>query len=86
MILNDEDYMDTITAVLYTFMFVLLLLLFNPLVVNYCEVSKIPYDMTLSINSIGFGNELTLMLAIVSIVLFHILSHKLVNFIINFTY
>lgn len=86
MILNDEDYMDTITAVLYTFMFVLLLLLFNPLVVNYCEVSKIPYDMTLSINSIGFGNELTLMLAIVSIVLFHILSHKLIKYIVRLTY
>ena len=87
MFLNyNDNTMNTITVILYTFLFVTFLFFFNPLVVNYCEVSNIPYNLTLTINSIGFGNELTLMLSILSTVLFHMLSHKLVNFIMDFTY
>lgn len=66
-----EEKIQDVLFIMYFIVFEMLLFLFYPLAHYICSLSNIPYDLTLTINSIGFGNELVLLLAIVGTIMIH---------------
>ena len=68
--INNEKTQNLI-IILYIILFGIFLYIFYPIAKSYCALTNIPYDLTLSINSIRFGNELVMILAIISILLIH---------------
>ena len=70
-----------IIFVTYSFLFILFLSIFHPLVETICTNSDIPFDLTLSVMSMGFGNELILLFSLLSLALFHIIISLLLKLI-----
>lgn len=80
----NEIYDEKITNILFSLyytLFIVLLFIFNPIAHSFCDNINIPYDLTLTVNSIGFGNELVILLSIVSIILFHYLIKLIIAII-----
>jgi hypothetical protein len=70
-----------IFLVTYTFLFAFFLSIFYPLVETICTNLDVPFDLTLSVMSMGFGNELILLFSLLSLALFHIIISLLIKLI-----
>lgn len=70
-----------IFLVTYTFLFAFFLSIFHPLVEKICTNLDVPFDLTLSVMSMGFGNELILLFSLLSLALFHIIISLLIKLI-----
>ena len=82
----NETYDERITNILfflYSIIFILLLFIFSPIAHSFCNNANIPYDLTLTITSMGFGNELVLLLSLFTTVIIYFIFNKITGFIIN---
>jgi len=82
----NETYDEKITNILfflYSTLFTLLLFIFSPIAHSFCDNANIPYDLTLTVTSMGFGNELVLLLSLFTTVIIYFIFNKITRFVIN---
>lgn len=77
----DEEKIQFIIFTYYVNLFFLIFFNVRTLVQDYCNKSKIPFDLQLSIISIGFGNSLTLIITLIIITFIFFLINKLFKLI-----
>lgn len=80
----NEIYDEKITNILfflYSTLFTLLLFIFSPIAHSFCDNANIPYDLTLTVTSMGFGNELVLFMALFSIITINYILKKITLFL-----
>lgn len=77
----DEEKIQFIIFTYYVNLFFLIFFNVRTLVQDYCNKSKIPFDLPLSIISIGFGNSLTLIITLIIITFIFFLINKLFKLI-----
>lgn len=80
----NEIYDEKITNILfflYSTLFTLLLFIFSPIAHSFCNNANIPYDLTLTVTSMGFGNELVLFMALFSIITINYILKKITLFL-----
>ena len=83
--INDisNEKTQNMIIILYIILFGIFLYIFYPIAQSYCDLNNIPYGLTLSINSIGFGNELVMTLSMISIVIINKILKIFLNMYIN---
>lgn len=80
-----RDFYTEIIIILYGLFFICTEFLIYPLSLQICKTINIPYDFSISIMSFGFANELTLIISIIILIIFHLivtLYQKIIHFFI----
>lgn len=67
--LNDIEWM--LLLMIHINSFFLFVILWKPFVENFCDIMRIPFDLSISAISMGFGNELILLLSLICLFLLH---------------
>lgn len=76
---DEFNYSDIIKISLVYLLFVLLLVINYHITEVLCNIGNIPFNLELSIMSIGFGYELTLVLSLIELSVLCYYISKLVN-------